>query len=288
MAICEGPGFPRSGRFNPLRRSGGRATPPRSRHPPRRGEAGVSIPSAEAGGVRLRGGGGRHRPGCFNPLRRSGGRATYCGYVYAGDIRRALFQSPPPKRGACDSTSSRRESLRPKRVAAVSIPSAEAGGVRPAVASACGWMMMARWFQSPPPKRGACDRLLEGLGDKRPVSRVSIPSAEAGGVRPQHRAAAEHRGEAGVSIPSAEAGGVRPVADADGPRRAPGGVSIPSADAGGVRRPRSAASERSRHGVGFNPLRRSGGRATDRRSHNDNPDWVRAFQSPPPKRGACD
>ncbi len=143
----------------------------------------------------------------------------------------------------------------------VSIPSAEAGGVRrerrDLVLKAAGLCE----FQSPPPKRGACDwTALRG------TSRflVSIPSAEAGGVRP-----------------------VRPFWDwvtswarwfqSPPPKR--GACDVEDSFCG---------VNMTTNNTSFNPLRRSGGRAT--------PVWVEsaagkkfvAFQSPPPKRGACD
>ncbi len=118
------------------------------------------------------------------------------------------FQSPPPKRGACDSTTYSAEAE--EAGAPVSIPSAEAGGVR-----------------------------LDGWGLKPEIGPwvVSIPSAEAGGVRPRPRpprrpprprrsfnplrrsggratrVRRHHRRgrQRLVSIPSAEAGGVRPI-----------------------------------------------------------------------------
>ncbi len=144
----------------------------------------------------------------------------------------------------------------------VSIPSAEAGGVRPPSSpSRPPWRRRPR-FQSPPPKRGACDL---GRGSSKALGRprdlVSIPSAEAGGVR--RKAEATVAKTLQVSIPSAEAGGVRQVGMNPIVKYAPSVVSIPSAEAGGVRRStRWTASSSSRKTPSFNPLRRSGGRAT--------------------------
>ncbi len=178
-----------------------------------------------------RGAAGDDGRGRFNPLRRSGGRATPGRGHEARPGDGGPFQSPPPKRGACDTEAS-------------------TGGLSPS-----GKLL----FQSPPPKRGACDctaypltkeLLLSGFNplrrsggratspsspsSPRPWPRlVSIPSAEAGGVRRGSGDDPARKQLRAVSIPSAEAGGVRQYVL---PRAfLTAEVSIPSAEAGGVR-----------------------------------------------------
>ncbi len=285
-------------------------------------DAAVSIPSAEAGGVRHEQSdcdrgiscsgwfqsppprrGACDRPTWlpssnatvlrrFNPLRRGGGRATSVRSPQRTRTNQSRFQSPPPRRGACDNTVLDRGSIEdgkftfqsppPRRGACdllseeyyesiqtgrfnplrrgggratacmvldrgdgdreghqVSIPSAEAGGVRP-ISRDFGFRSerLVALFQSPPPRRGACDPRTWKCGS--PLNGcviVSIPSAEAGGVRlPEEGPRMEAARERQVSIPSAEAGGVRP------------GTCSSCAW-------RSWSSS-------FNPLRRGGGRAT--------------------------
>ncbi len=94
----------RRARFNPLRRGGGRAT--------------SCSPCATGWWTCTR----------FNPLRRGGGRATTLRALWQGSAKPTAFQSPPPRRGACDRADN---ANRPRdHLCSVSIPSAEAGGVR--------------------------------------------------------------------------------------------------------------------------------------------------------------
>ncbi len=285
-----------SWRFNPLRRGGGRATgrgalgdPPLSggfqSPPPRRGACDQPSPPSPSpsppprrfnplrrGGGRATGSGGgtwrRHRiVRRFNPLRRGGGRATGRTYVCCSGGMFIAFQSPPPRRGACDgarrqgggttraarfnplrrggrrATGRRRGDAR-RRGRVVSIPSAEAGGVRPSwtppgrssfgrvvsIPSAeAGGVRRGRHhgagnsdvvaFQSPPPRRGACDsaaswsRSLSRMGSFQspPPRRGACDSAVLGAMMVE-------KNEGEVSIPSAEAGGVRPCKEAHLPQ----------------------------------------------------------------------
>ncbi len=199
------------------------------------------------------------------------------------------FQSPPPKRGACDSH----------------------GGATPAGPLSPG-------FQSPPPKRGACDarRGLTHRGDSPP--RRFNPLRRSGGRATRAEAEAKRLGLVSeFQSPPPKRGACDALAEAAAElTRQAAEVSIPSAEAGGVRPPLPSTGGRGITPWRFNPLRRSGGRAT-RRTMNDT-DLYRAFlvsipsaeaggvrrrsrtwsrrwsppcawfQSPPPKRGACD
>ncbi len=213
---CDSPRNPASGTpgprtrgFNPLRRGGGRATSRRAARSPSR------------------------RAPSFNPLRRGGGRATLTDIPELSEWADDRFN--PLRRGGGRATLAAAERSRP-------------GG--PGIL-----------FQSPPPRRGACD------GQKRRTR--SLPDEETGfnplrrgGGRATHPP--DHGGRGGgprVSIPSAEAGGVRPA-----------------------RSERRSARPRSR----FNPLRRGGGRATAGPPGTGKSTVIAAFQSPPPRRGACD
>ncbi len=91
----------------------------------------------------------------------------------------------------------------------VSIPSAEAGGVRLNHIQMSFLAAAYPAFQSPPPKRGACDAFVFTTGFNYDAV-VSIPSAEAGGVRQANDLKGRPTEIWYVSIPSAEAGGVRP------------------------------------------------------------------------------
>ncbi len=149
----------------------------------------------------------------------------------------ATFQSPPPKRGACDAGPLASEGWVEKLE--VSIPSAEAGGVRPlqrqySVAKEDPWHCFNPLRRS----GGRATSARWSLSWKKPLLAVSIPSAEAGGVRRKAngvwvlaRVSNSH-----VSIPSAEAGGVRLGGAIMPDRDSYYLVSIPSAEAGGVRR----------------------------------------------------
>ncbi len=126
----------------------------RVRH--RRSRLGVSIPSAEAGGVRHRTGRrvGSHRAASrFNPLRRSGGRATEGAQRCC--VRRPPFQSPPPKRGACDKLSSTSSTTSGSMILFQSPPPKRGACDAPYPRRGGAGGLLA--FQSPPPKRGACD-----------------------------------------------------------------------------------------------------------------------------------
>jgi hypothetical protein len=95
--------------------------------------------------------------GCpgFNPLRRGGGRAT--------DANVSLYPTPSPHVVSIPSAEAggvRRMAVRRCRAVwapQVSIPSAEAGGVRPAPPAPIPQRRLLATFQSPPPRRGACD-----------------------------------------------------------------------------------------------------------------------------------
>ncbi len=153
--------------------------------------------------------------------------------------------------------------------------------------------MLANWrwtFQSPPPKRGACDQAALLLGAARLMPGVSIPYAEAGGVRPTVRVAWNQiKGTAKVSIPSAEAGGVRhrDVRRDAGPPA--GRVSIPSAEAGGVRlaKAEEALAAWAKAQVSI-PYAEAGGVRQVYLDRKVQAELKAKFQSPPPKRGACD
>ncbi len=158
------------------------------------------------------------------------GRATTLKFNGYGAASRLWFQSPPPKRGACD-------------------PSCV-----PATSRRCGFNPLRR-------SGGRATKAAWGLYPK-PWEGVSIPSAEAGGVRRFLPWSGSRSSRSEVSIPSAEAGGVRPGAALNRAGVMARVVSIPSAEAGGVRLDAPVQGQHRRGRDRFNPLRRSGGRAT--------------------------
>ncbi len=144
----------------------------------------------------------------------------------------------------------------------VSIPAAEAGGVRRARSPPIPVIGTGSSFN--PRRRGGGRATWRWMRSMRVlVEGVSIPSAEAGGVRrPICCIAFRSSRIAPVSIPSAEAGGVRPSSQSD--------LVVGKA------------------AWSFNPLRRGGGRATRLMCKQKGYSRARTFQSPPPRRGACD
>ncbi len=88
------------------------------------------------------------------------------------------FQSPPPRRGACDLVTIK-AGLR-LEAAGVSIPSAEAGGVRLVITEDDYNKMIAVMFQSPPPRRGACDTTAPRSRRPRSVAPFQSPPPRRG------------------------------------------------------------------------------------------------------------
>ncbi len=151
-----------------------------------------------------------------------------------------MFQSPPPKRGACDTSPMMGSIVR--ILPAVSIPSAEAGGVRPVRLQRRGEKLVGCGFNPLRRSGGRATSFLKSYVTKK-VAAGFNPLRRSGG---RATAAAEVRRSkladlCRVSIPSAEAGGVRRwvghIDESDD--YIEGLVSIPSAEAGGVRRPHS-------------------------------------------------
>ncbi len=191
------------------RRGTGHATPHPARHRRHPEPVRVSIPSAEAGGVRprarrahserggqprfnpLRRSGGRATPsaagsplrGCsvrFNPLRRSGGRATRRLSRHS-DRNPPLHVSIPSAEAGGVRRAHRRTLCRLRVGRAVSIPSAEAGGVRLSAVGLAHGSPFWELFQSPPPKRGACDMLLLNVSLRRGAAKRFNPLRRSGG-----------------------------------------------------------------------------------------------------------
>ncbi len=197
----------------------------------------------------------------FNPLRRGGGRATDRGQGDGPRPHLPAFQSPPPRRGACDPQPPLDARLLGR--AQVSIPSAEAGGVRPTLVVATLAVADRHLFQSPPPRRGACDEEL--LQTPHWVAlRVSIPSAEAGGVRHLPVMSKEEGNQ--LSFNPLRRGGGRATSKPRRRTRRSSSSSFNPLRRGGGRATRLLDRRRLQGGgTRFNPLRRGGGRATRRR-----------------------